>query len=269
MYSIGEFSHINRITPKTLRHYDRIGLLKPARVDGWTGYRFYSPDQLREIRRILRLRDLGCSLAEIAEVVDGRADERTLLRDRERALVRAVREDRRRLARLRAWLADTDEESQMADTVSIRELPTVTVASMRTTVPNYDAFFEVVPRMGEYMTSVGAVCRTPEYCFTIFHNDEYRDEDIDVEICEAVEASRPDSDTVTFKVIDGVPEAACVMHHGAYDSIGESYNALFSWIEANGYRASGHPRESYIDGIWNCERPEDWRTEVQVPVTKR
>jgi DNA-binding transcriptional MerR regulator len=46
MYSIGEFSKINNITPKTLRHYDRIGLLKPDRVNDWTGYRYSSGSQL-------------------------------------------------------------------------------------------------------------------------------------------------------------------------------------------------------------------------------
>lgn len=191
MYSIGEFSRINRITPKALRHYDRIGLLKPAKIDEWTGYRFYAPQQL----------------------------------------------------------------------------PEVTVASMRTTVPNYDAFFEVVPRMGEYMASVGAVCREPEYCFTIFHNDEFREEDIDVEICEAVEEAKEESEMVQFRTVPGVTTAACISHRGPYSTLGESYNALFSWIEANSFAAADHPRESYIDGIWNRENPADWLTEVQVPVT--
>ena len=39
MYIIGMFSQICRVTPKTLRHYDEIGLLRPARIDRFTGYR--------------------------------------------------------------------------------------------------------------------------------------------------------------------------------------------------------------------------------------
>lgn len=154
----------------------------------------------------------------------------------------------------------------MKGEVVIRELPEVVVASMRTTVPSYDTFFEIVPKMGEYMNRVGAECREPAYCFTIFHNDEYREEDIDVEICEAVVEARVDSSEVAFKTIDGVPAAACLMHRGPYSTIGESYNALFTWIDANGYRAADHPRESYIDGIWNRDDPEEWLTEIQVPV---
>lgn len=156
----------------------------------------------------------------------------------------------------------------MTGEVTLKTLPEVIVASMRTTVASYDTFFEIVPKMGEYMNKVGAVCREPAYCFTIFHNDEYREEDIDVEICEAVAEAREASDQVTFKTVDEVPTAVCLMHRGPYSRLGESYNELFTWIENNGYAAAGHPRESYIDGIWNRDDPEQWLTEVQVPVTK-
>lgn len=49
-------------------------------------------------------------------------------------------------------------------------------------------------------------------------------------------------------------------------TIGMAYGAVMKWIEENGYEVSGLPRESYIDGIWNKEDPEEWITEVQIPV---
>lgn len=186
MYSIGEFSRINRITPKTLRHYDRIGLLKPATTDEWTGYRYYTAAQLPVIRRILALKDLGFSLEDIRQVISGETEMDRLLERREEELQR-----------------------------------------------------------------------------------EYREEDIDVEICEAVTAPCEPSEQVTFKTIKDVQAAACLMHCGPYSRIGESYNELFTWIENNGYTATDHPRESYIDGIWNRDDPEEWLTEIQVPVTAR
>ena len=152
--------------------------------------------------------------------------------------------------------------------IVLKALPEVIVASMRTTVQDYNAFFEIVPRMGEYMKSVGAVCRTPEYCFTIFHDDEYREEEIDVEICEAVVEPRKDSQTVRFRTIDGASAAACIQHRGPYETLGESYNRLFRWIEENGYVRADHPRESYIDGIWNRDEEAEWLTEIQVPVAR-
>ncbi len=269
MLTIGEFSRINKITPKTLRHYDRLGLLTPARTDEWTGYRYYAPEQLSEIGRILMLKGFGFSLTEIREILTDESRLESLLRERERAVKRTIRNERGRLDRITSYLAQITQGEKMNSEITLTSLPEVTVASMRTTVPNYDAFFEIVPRMGEYMTSVGAVCRTPEYCFTIFHNDEYRETDIDVEICEAVVEPRENSETVVFRTVPAVAAAACMSHRGPYTTLGESYNALFSWIDRNGYEAADHPRESYIDGIWNKEDPADWLTEVQVPVKRK
>lgn len=268
MYSIGEFSKINRITPKALRHYDRIGLLTPASVDDWTGYRYYSPDQLPLIRKIIMLKDLGFSLKEIRDMIEN--DERTaqLFGRQAERLEEAVRKNRERLERVRAYLETLEEEDRMKSEVTIKALPEVMVASMRTVVPNYGTFFDIVPKMGDYMRSVGAICREPAYCFTIYHSREYREADIDVEICEAVTAPCMESDKVKFKTIGAVPEAACLMHRGPYSTLRETYNLLFRWIDDEGYEPADNARESYIDGIWNREDPEDWLTEVQVPIKR-
>ena len=86
--------------------------------------------------------------------------------------------------------------------------------------------------------------RQREYCFTIYHDGEYRESDIDVEICEAVEAPCRESEKVKFKTVPSVPEAACLLHRGPYETLRESYNRLFSWIDENGYEAADNPRES-------------------------
>lgn len=58
---IGEFSRLARVSVKVLRHYDRMGLLEPARTDDWTGYRYYSSEQLTRLNVILSLKELGFS----------------------------------------------------------------------------------------------------------------------------------------------------------------------------------------------------------------
>ena len=269
MYSIGDFSRINRITPKTLRHYDQIGLLTPARTDEWTGYRYYAPDQLPRIRRILALKELGFSLSEVRVIVDADAPIEALLVRRESELRQSIVDQQARLAKVREYLARVKTGETMNTSVELKALPEVIVASMRTTIESYDAYFDVVPRMGDYMRSVGAVCREPEYCFTIYHDGEYREHDIDVEICEAVVEPCEESERVKFRTVAAVATAACAVHRGPYERIGDTYNLLFEWIESNGYAAADNPRESYIDGIWNRQDPEEWTTEVQVPVRPR
>jgi effector-binding domain-containing protein len=77
-----------------------------------------------------------------------------------------------------------------------------------------------------------------------------------------------ETDTIKFKTIERVPQAACVLHRGPYSTLSFAYRALFKWIEDNGFLPTGSPRESYIDGIWNKQRNEaEWLTELQVPVT--
>jgi DNA-binding transcriptional MerR regulator len=75
MYGIKELAEIAGITSRALRHYDAIGLLKPARV-GENGYRYYGPEELLRLQRILFLRETEMPLAEIARALDsGRIEE--------------------------------------------------------------------------------------------------------------------------------------------------------------------------------------------------
>ena len=69
VYRIGTVARLAQVSVRTLRHYDDVGLLHPTRVDPDTGYRWYGPEQLARLHRILALRDLGVPLGEIAELL--------------------------------------------------------------------------------------------------------------------------------------------------------------------------------------------------------
>lgn len=118
------------------------------------------------------------------------------------------------------------------------------------------------------MRKQGAVCAEPEYCFNIYHDGEYKEKDIDVEVCEAVVDYCEDTDLIKFKKIKGYKEALCVLHKGPYSTLPDAYNFAFEWVKDNGYEVVGLPRESYIDGIWNKDSDEEWLTEIQIPIGK-
>lgn len=270
MLKIGDFSRLGRVTIKTLRYWDEIGLLKPDFINQENGYRFYSPEKLAVVHQIQQMKELGLYLEDIAEVLrKGRKKNRwiDLLRSRKESLMEELQLCQTTITKIDQMIQLAETEETMS-TIEIRELPEVIVASMRTTIPSYNALFSVVPPMGDIMRKQGAVCRKPEYCFNIYHDGEYREKDIDVEICEAVIEAHMDSNGIVYKTIPAVPTAAVIMHKGPYEDLGKSYSELFSWIEENGYMIDGNPRESYIDGIWNREDPKDWRTEIQIPVKK-
>ena len=70
MLKIGDFSKLSRVSIRMLRHYDDIGLLKPAETDPFTGYRYYREDQLLVMGRITALKDMGFSLADIVRILE-------------------------------------------------------------------------------------------------------------------------------------------------------------------------------------------------------
>jgi DNA-binding transcriptional MerR regulator/effector-binding domain-containing protein len=265
-YKIGLFSKMNRVTIKALRHYDEIGLLKPAAIEKFTGYRYYTSEQLPLLHQILALREMGFTLDEIKKVQGG-TPEKDLLMQKRLELLKRIAQDTLRLSQVESYLVKNDGESAGYHVI-LKELPQVIVASLRTTIPNYDALFSAVPPMGAEMERLGCVCAVPEYCFNIYHDGEYRETDIDVEICEAVTAVKEDSEMLKFKVIDRVKNAACVLHKGPYEGFPNAYNAILKWLERNGYEIIDHPRESYIDGAWNKDSAADWLTEIQFPVKK-
>ena len=270
MLRIGEFSRLGRVTIKTLRYWDEIGLLRPDHISTENGYRYYSAGKLSLVYEILSLKELGLYLEDIKRILHHRLDRDewiALLQRRKKMLIEEMHLSETRIQHIDRMIGRAEKEYEM-ETIEIRELPEVIVASHRTTIPDYNTLFKVVPPLGEIMIKQGAKCRKPEYCFNIYHDGEYREHDIDVEICEAVEDFCSDGDGIVYKKVDAVPTAAVIMHKGGYDSLGESYSKIITWIEETGHEIIDHPRESYIDGIWNRENPEDWRTEIQIPVRK-
>ncbi|MCP2358923.1 DNA-binding transcriptional MerR regulator [Nonomuraea thailandensis] len=85
-WSIAQVARMSGVTSRTLRHYDEIGLLRPARV-GANGYRHYEEDQLLRLQQILVLRELGLGLTEIAAIVDRHTDPAAALREHHRRLL--------------------------------------------------------------------------------------------------------------------------------------------------------------------------------------
>lgn len=269
MYRIGEFSKMSKATIKTLRYYDEVGLLKPEFVDHETGYRFYTTEQLFKLHYIHAYRQIGLSIDEIHLIESGH-DMNKILENRKSELQAELASGLEQLSRIEFILQGKEEEMYMQYQAIIKELPECIVYSKRLTVPNYDAYFTVIPAIGEECIKANPdlKCLKPEYCFIIYLDGEYREENINVEFCEAVEKMGNDVGDIKFKKVDSV-QAVCVMHKGSYSEISKAYAYAFKWIEENGYVVSDSPRESYIDGIWNKDSEGEWLTELQVPVIKK
>ncbi|MEG0375972.1 MAG: MerR family transcriptional regulator [Raoultibacter sp.] len=268
MFYIGSFSKMGKTTVKTLHYYDRIGLLRPEAVDRSTGYRLYTTRQLVELHRIQSLRQAGLSIEEITEIAQG-ADVRLVLEHRREEIDRELREREDQRARISFILSKEKKEFFMSYQTTIKEIPSCIVYTKQLTVPDYNAYFEVIPAIGRAVKAANPTltCAIPEYCFISYLDEEYKEKDINFEYNEAVTEFGVDVDGIYFREIPAVTVAS-VMHRGSYVDLPQAYAFAMDWVEKNGYRIADTARESYIDGVWNCTDEANWLTEIQIPIEK-
>lgn len=265
LYRIGMFASMNRVTIKALRYYDEQKLLVPVYVDEENGYRYYQAGQMVQLQEIIALKNMGFSIENIRKIMNG-ADEKLMLLAKKQEILKEMAVLTARLAKVESYLAKDSEK--LVTPVLVKEIPEVIVCTMKRRIKSYDALFELMPQMGAQMEILNCHCALPEYCFTHYLEPGYQDEDILVEICEAVTEKKQDSGDIAFKVLPRVPMAACLFHKGSYNTLHQSYTLLLEYIEENGYEICGNIRESYIDGVWNKETDSEWLTEIQVPVKR-
>ena len=265
---IGEFSKMMQVTVKALRHYEQKGLLVPDEVDEWTGYRYYSIGQMQRLGTIRGLQQQGFTLDEIKELLEEGAQMPSIdlltqkIAETERQL-QLLMERRTQLLR---WM-DSHKQRMTMEKFSIQSLPEIIVATHREVIADYSALgLLCVNKIGPEMHRLGCQCPPPGYCFTIEHQKEHHPDDIDIEYCEQVEEMGEDSDIIQFKCLAAVPKALCMKHVGPYERFYESFAEAFAYMEEQGYKMAGHPRTSYIDGIWNQEDPEQWLSLIQIPI---
>ena len=265
---IGEFSKMMQVTVKTLRHYEQKGLLVPDEVDEWTGYRYYSIAQMQCLGTIRGLQRQGFTLEEIKELLEEGAQMPSIdlltqkIEETERQL-QLLMERRTQLLR---WV-DSHKQRKRMEKFSIQSLPEIIVASHREVISDYSALGPLcVNKIGPEMQRLGCQCPPPGYCFTIEHQEEHRPTDLDIEYCEQVDEMGVDSSIIQFKRLAAVPKALCMKHVGPYERFYESFTEAFAYMEEQGYKMAGHPRTSYIDGIWNQEDPEQWLSLIQIPI---
>jgi effector-binding domain-containing protein len=255
----------------TLRYYDEMGLLKPVRVDDFTGYRYYSVDQLPRLNRILALKDLGFSLEQIKlMLVDGLSSEqlRSMLALQRVEVERRLADERERLIRIEARLRQIELEDKMPNyDVIVKTTPAMLVAACRVTIPTND---QVPAYLAPAYTKVYDYLRQHNIkdnglCLTLWHSpaDVYENEDAEAVV--PIDRSLPGTDDV--KVYELPPtQVASVVHQGDFEEFTQGHAALLEWIDANGYKINGPYREIYIRH--DKANLSDSTTEIQFPVEK-
>ena len=226
MIRIGDFSKLSRVSVKTLRFYDEMGLLKPIEVDRFTGYRYYEFDQLPRLHRVLALKDLGFSLEEIGYLLeeDLSAEQmRGMLKLRQAEIRQRVGEEAARLERVELWLRQIEQEDSMSKyDVVIKKMEVIKVASVRGVVPTPPDQRSLWDELVGYLNQQGARMIGPPQA--IYHDKEFKERDWDIEVCMPITDELTPDQRVKVYDLTAYEKMACVVHTGPFATIGEAYD---------------------------------------------
>jgi DNA-binding transcriptional MerR regulator len=273
MFKIGDFSKLSRVSVKTLRYYDELGLLKPTHVDHFTGYRYYSADQLPQLNRILALKDLGFSLEQAMHLLAGAlvpAQMREILRMKQAELQQHVQDAQARLARVEARLRLIEQEDTMPEyDVVLKRIDAKTIVSARKVAPT---FGEVLPFEREVHSALKQHGITPiGPSLNIYHHMGFLDRDMEIEVAapvataSMVDIALPSGERITAQVLPAVQVMACLTQRVTDDTLTEAYNAMGMWIQSNGYRIVGPSRE-ICQPLDQDDKTGAFLIEIQFPV---
>ena len=238
MFRIGEFSKLARVSIRTLRHYDEIGLLVPDQVGPENGYRYYSAQQMSQIARIQLLREMGIGLQTIGQMLQQLQNPHELerflvlqqlqLKDQQQELQHRIGLVQSAIDRLRK------EQNMSLFHVEKKTFPAMQVAALRRVIPCYEQEGELWKEMRQALRQLGAEGQMSEKkgLMTVYYDEGFCEREVDVEIRSVISGSFSDCQNVQFKTIPSIT-AATAMLNGRHDQVGQVYAEIARWVEQN------------------------------------
>jgi len=262
---IGRFAFLSRLSRRALRFYDERELLRPAFVDEWTGYRYYSPGQLAVADSIRELRAIDLPLDEVKVVLadPGRLDE---LLDRQEARLRERAAESERALALLQQLREKKEEA-MPVSVELRDLPALRAAcvEMQTALDRIGP--DCQQTFGRLMGTLGPAGVAPAGPSLIGYPEEEFDPEGFVALVGFPVVSDPPAES-GLKMVDFAGGRAAVgTLVGHYDGLSQAWRDVHAWISEQGLQIRAMPYEVYRVGHMETASPAEFETDIVVPVS--
>jgi DNA-binding transcriptional MerR regulator len=269
MLTIGEFSKLCRVSPKTLRYYDSIDLLKPAYLNKDNDYRYYTIEQLEQILLINKLKEYQFPLIEILNILrrddDNYLSECMRLKqeeikreiDKQKNLLKQMKDDINRIKN-----GDKLISSNINIEIKLVDTKPILILSIRRKIREAEIgqlFNELIPLIEQFnLKAYGSP-------ITIYHDKEY-DENRFVDMEIGVPVSNGDNKFIT--TLNG---GLCIFtkYTGNYDGLPSVIKDLYAWKEKENYEIIASPYQKYVKGIMDTESPEEYITEIYLPVRER
>lgn len=251
LFQIGEVTKIMGVTRKALLGYENMGLLAPAVKDEESGYRYYSADNMTQIRAIRSLQALGLSLKEVKDYYY----------DKDNIDIY--------LAHLMELRASLDKNIQM---LQVRAAKSGDLTVRKTSLPRQVCFCQQHPcqdvseAANKLRDTYIAAARTGKMSmnsrmFTMRMSQPT--EKLDLMCCIPVDSSYDGPERVEF----AETPALCIYYRGPYEGTSAAIRALMAYVKKNSIETTGPFRSIYLEGPPNRgENSEDYITQVVVPV---
>jgi len=277
LLSIGEFSKICRVSTKTLRYYDEIGLIKPNEINTETGYRYYSIKQLKSILFINRLKSYCFSLDEIKEIKEIMELDKSQFSEvlyskfklKKIEMEKNLKALEYSLNQLNADMSNLQNNipimSYLDDIkVELVETEAMNILYLQKTMSKEDFFEGYGSYFGKLYERIALEKLTPVgNPMTIYHNSEFNPDGNDIEFAIPIEES-----------VDGtriLPGGLCAKSvlKGSFLELSSLYIKLSEWVEDNGYKLTKSPYEVYVVNPNQTKSSDDLVTEVFFSIKKK
>lgn len=278
---IGAFGRLVGVSVKTLRFYADEGLLLPAETDPSSGYRYYTPVQVADATKILNLRAVGVSLAEIRALVSGTHATRSAV---ESALIAQRRDLERQRALIDSQIGaiDTllaaighlgdDALAEVRVTIQEPEFAYVLRADLETARPDVTALFERAERSVSEVE--GRAVRPP---FLLSHTGE-DGAPVTIDVCIPVTDQVADAPNV--ELVGKTTIAVSLTHRGGYGRNAEQERCLREGLDRLGLDINGPRRTIYhrfgadqagyaLPSHMLAKSSSGYVTEISFPVTQK
>lgn len=268
MYTIGQFSRMCQVSAKALRHYEKLGLLIPARVDKSNQYRYYSHEQVDSAKAILFMKDLGIPLKTIKTIIEQGSDPELIevvLQEHRASLLQQLEILNHRLVRLGWWkrsMEAREMNNPQSYDIRLQSVTETLVYSDRKVLTDiHRELPQLIRGLLDEIAATGSICAGAPILlyYDNFCDGSFDPQKIDVEVAWPVA-----DENIANNKLPAIQSASCA-YVGPYDGLENAYGAVFTWLNENGYKAHFPTREVYINDP-STTPPEQLVTQILIPI---
>ena len=264
MFKIGEFSKLSNITVKMLRHYDEIGLLKPIRVDDITNYRYYSSSQLETASMINTYKSLGFSLKIIKTLIENKNGEEDLL-SYYKIRIQEIKEEQENLKKQVKLLEEASKMNKSLNMIKYKAIESIiperNIISLRKTVESYYDEEVLWNEIYEFIKENNIVPIYDGYTMALYHDDEYKEKNVDIEIQITVEEMGEDiGDFKFFRTKE--ENIVSITFSGSYEKMPKVAEVIAFYIEQNNLKITNTRANIFLVSPAQTDNVEEYVTQA-------